>query len=122
MRYLPLIDADRRDMLAAIGVKSIDDLFAEVPQPARHQGLLDLPRAMGELEVERRLGAMAAKNTVAGAVPFFLGAGSYRHHVPAAVDVSRPVEIVRNRDLLAASLAERHFPPRLMRWRADGGS
>ena len=86
MRYLPLIDADRRDMLAAIGVKSIDDLFAEVPQPARHQGLLDLPRAMGELEVERRLGAMAAKNTVAGAVPFFLGAGSYRHHVPAAVD------------------------------------
>src|SRR6266513_2021715 len=65
---------------------SIDDLFAEVPQAARHDGLLDLPRAMGELEVERRLGAMAAKNTVAGMVPFFLGAGSYRHHVPAAVD------------------------------------
>jgi len=86
MRYLPLTDADRRDMLAAIGVASIDDLFTEVPQPAQHQGLLDLPRAMGELEVERRLGAMAAKNTVAGAVPFFLGAGSYRHHVPAAVD------------------------------------
>jgi len=86
MRYLPLTDADRRDMLAAIGVKSIDDLFAEVPQAARHDGLLDLPRAMGELEVERRLGAMAAKNTVAGMVPFFLGAGSYRHHVPAAVD------------------------------------
>src|SRR5256886_2387679 len=55
-------------------------------QAARHDGLLDLPRAMGELEVERRLGAMAAKNTVAGMVPFFLGAGSYRHHVPAAVD------------------------------------
>src|SRR5437879_4824738 len=86
MRYLPLTDADRRDMLAAIGVSSIDDLFAEVPQAARHDGLLDLPRAMGELEVERRLGAMAAKNTVAGMVPFFLGAGSYRHHVPAAVD------------------------------------
>jgi glycine dehydrogenase subunit 1 len=86
MRYLPLTDADRRDMLAAIGVSSIDDLFAEVPQAARHEGLLDLPRAMGELEVERRLAAMAAKNTVAGAVPFFLGAGSYRHHVPAAVD------------------------------------
>ena len=86
MRYLPLTDADRRDMLAAIGVKSIDDLFAEVPQAARHDGLFDLPHAMGELEVERRLGAMAAKNTVAGMVPFFLGAGSYRHHVPAAVD------------------------------------
>ena len=86
MRYLPLTDADRRDMLAAIGVDSIDALFAEVPEAAQHEGLLDLPRAMGELEIERRLGAMAAKNTVAGAVPFFLGAGSYRHHVPAAVD------------------------------------
>jgi len=86
MRYLPLTDADRRDMLATIGVGSIDALFAEVPPAAQHQGLLDLPRAMGELEVERRLAAMAGKNTVAGAVPFFLGGGVYRHHVPAAVD------------------------------------
>jgi glycine cleavage system P protein (glycine dehydrogenase) subunit 1 len=86
MRYLPLTDADRRNMLAAVGARSIDDLFADVPPAARHQGLLDLPRAMGELEVERRLGAMAAKNLVAGSVPFFLGAGVYRHHVPAAVD------------------------------------
>ena len=62
MRYLPLTEADRRDMLAAIGVPSIDALFADVPPAARHPGLLDLPRAMGELEVERRLGAMAAKN------------------------------------------------------------
>src|SRR6476661_2385743 len=86
MRYLPLTDADRRDMLAAIGVSSIDDLFAEVPRAAQHDGLVDLPRAMGELEVERRLAAMAAKNTVAGAVPFFIGGGVYRHHVPASVD------------------------------------
>jgi glycine dehydrogenase subunit 1 len=86
MRYLPLTDADRRDMLAAIGVGSIDALFAEVPAAAQHEGLLDLPRAMGELEVERRLAAMAAKNTVAGAVPFFVGGGVYRHHVPASVD------------------------------------
>ena len=41
---------------------------------------------MGELEVERALGAMAAKNVAAGSVPFFIGAGAYRHHVPAAVD------------------------------------
>jgi glycine dehydrogenase subunit 1 len=86
MRYLPLTDADRRDMLAAIGVPSIDALFADVPAVARHAGLLDLPRAMGELEVERRLSTMAAKNTSAGAVPCFLGGGAYRHHVPAAVD------------------------------------
>src|SRR6266852_9738801 len=86
MRYLPLTDADRTAMLAAIGAPSIDALFADVPDAARHQGLLDLPRAMGELEVERRLGAMAAKNLSAGAVPFFLGGGAYRHHIPAAVD------------------------------------
>ncbi len=86
MRYLPLTDADRTAMLAAIGAPSIDALFADVPDAARHQALLDLPLAMGELEVERRLGAMAAKNLNAGAVPFFLGGGAYRHHVPAAVD------------------------------------
>src|SRR6266545_3675861 len=86
MRYLPLTDHDRREMLAAIGVPSIDALFAEVPPPARHDGLLDLPRAMGELEVERRLATMAARNVAAGSVPFFLGGGVYRHHVPAAVD------------------------------------
>jgi glycine dehydrogenase subunit 1 len=86
MRYLPLTDADRTDMLGAIGVPSVDALFADVPVAARHAGLLDLPLGLGELEVERRLGAMAAKNTSAGAVPCFLGGGAYRHHIPAAVD------------------------------------
>jgi glycine dehydrogenase subunit 1 len=86
MRYLPLTDADRAAMRAAIGVPSIDALFADVPAPARLAGLLDLPLAMGELEVERRFAAMAAKNTGAGAAPCFLGGGAYRHHVPAAVD------------------------------------
>jgi glycine cleavage system P protein (glycine dehydrogenase) subunit 1 len=86
MRYLPLTDADRQAMLAATGVPSIDALFADVPVAARHEGLLDLPRAMGEMEVERRLGAMAEKNTSAGAAPFFLGGGVYRHHIPASVD------------------------------------
>jgi glycine dehydrogenase subunit 1 len=86
MRYLPLTDADRRDMLATIGAASIDELFADVPAPARRDGLVDLPKAMGELEVDRRLSAMAAKNVAAGSVPFFVGGGVYRHHVPAAVD------------------------------------
>jgi glycine dehydrogenase subunit 1 len=86
MRYLPLTDADRKDMLSAIGVHEVGALFADVPEAARHEGLLDLPLAMGELEVERRLGAMAAKNISAGSAPCFLGGGVYRHHVPAAVD------------------------------------
>ena len=86
MRYLPLTPDDRAAMLAAIGAKSIDDLFVDVPQAARREGFVDLPRVAGELEVERALGAMAAKNVAAGSVPFFCGAGAYRHHVPATVD------------------------------------
>jgi len=86
MRYLPLTPSDRQDMLAAIGAASIDDLFADVPPPARRSGLVDLPLAQGELEVERAISRMAAKNTPAGSVPFFVGGGIYRHHLPAAVD------------------------------------
>jgi glycine dehydrogenase subunit 1 len=86
MRYLPLTPRDRSVMLARIGVPSIDALFAEVPESARLDGLLDLPRAMGEIEVERAIGHMAALNIAAGSAPFFVGGGAYRHHVPAAVD------------------------------------
>jgi len=86
MRYLPLTPDDRSAMLAAIGVKSIDDLFVDVPKPAQRDGLVDLPRVAGEMEVERALSALAAKNVAAGSVPFFCGAGAYRHHVPATVD------------------------------------
>jgi glycine dehydrogenase subunit 1 len=57
-----------------------------VPPAARLDGLLDLPRAMGEIEVERHISRMAARNITAGSVPFFVGAGAYRHHIPAAVD------------------------------------
>jgi len=86
MRYLPLTDRDRAEMLAAIGVDSIDALFADVPQTARRAGLVDLPKAMGELEVERIISRMASRNIAAGSVPFFIGGGAYRHHIPAAVD------------------------------------
>jgi glycine dehydrogenase subunit 1 len=86
MRYLPLTAHDRAEMLQAVGAASIDELFAEVPPAARLAGLVDLPKGEGEIEVERALAAMAAKNLAAGAAPFFLGAGAYRHHVPAAVD------------------------------------
>ncbi|HWZ66654.1 MAG TPA: aminomethyl-transferring glycine dehydrogenase subunit GcvPA, partial [Stellaceae bacterium] len=86
MRYLPLTDRDRAEMLATIGVDSIDALFADVPHQARLDGLVDLPKAMGELEVERALWAMASRNLAAGSVPFFIGGGAYRHHIPAAVD------------------------------------
>ncbi|MFO1084037.1 MAG: aminomethyl-transferring glycine dehydrogenase subunit GcvPA [Reyranellaceae bacterium] len=87
MRYLPLTEADRRDMLAAIGTRSIDALFEDVPQSARlADKIAGLPDHQGELEVERAFQAFAARNVSPSSAPFFIGAGAYRHHVPATVD------------------------------------
>src|SRR4051812_16134214 len=85
MRYLPLTPEDRTAMLQTIGVRSIDDLFRDVPQYAR-RAVFDLPPHAGEMEVERILTALAGRNVAAGSYPFFCGAGAYRHHVPASVD------------------------------------
>jgi glycine dehydrogenase subunit 1 len=89
MRYLPLNDAERGDMLAQIGARTIDDLFSEIPELARARAaetLAGLPRHKGELAVERHLASLAARNLPASTVPFFVGAGDYKHHVPATVD------------------------------------
>ncbi|WP_235532822.1 aminomethyl-transferring glycine dehydrogenase subunit GcvPA, partial [Sphingomonas sp. Leaf412] len=87
MRYLPLTDTDRAEMLAVVGASSIDDLFVDVPEEARLDGAIrGLPGHASELSVERHMTKLARQNMVAGEVPFFLGAGAYRHHVPASVD------------------------------------
>jgi glycine dehydrogenase subunit 1 len=87
MRYLPLTRHDRADMLAVIGAGSVDDLFVDVPEAARLDGPIhDLPNHASEMAVERHMTALARKNVVAGEVPFFLGCGAYKHHVPASVD------------------------------------
>ncbi len=86
MRYLPLTTADRKAMLSVVGAKSVDDLYRDVPREAYLTTLVDLPMHAGELEVERQMGKLAARNVSAGSVPFFCGAGAYRHHVPATVD------------------------------------
>ncbi|MGH7032536.1 MAG: aminomethyl-transferring glycine dehydrogenase subunit GcvPA [Stellaceae bacterium] len=86
MRYLPLTEADRCAMLDVIGAASVEELFRDVPDRARLKAPLDLPAGMGEIEVDRALRQLAEKNLSVAAVPSFLGAGAYRHHVPAAVD------------------------------------
>ena len=87
MRYLPLRDTDRSAMLATIGATDIDALFADVPVEARLSGpIAGLPGHASEMAVERHMARLAAKNLSAGSVPFFLGAGAYRHHIPASVD------------------------------------
>jgi glycine dehydrogenase subunit 1 len=73
-------------MLGVIGVKHIDDLFVDVPKSAVLKDLVPLPKAQGEIEVHRHMQRLAEKNTPAGRAAFFLGAGAYRHHVPASVD------------------------------------
>ncbi|WP_227630731.1 PLP-dependent aminotransferase family protein, partial [Klebsiella michiganensis] len=75
---------DREAMLGVVGARSIDDLFADVPASAVLDGpIAGLPMHASELAVERHMTRLAAKNLAAGAAPFFLGAGAYRHHVPA---------------------------------------
>ncbi len=87
MRYLPLLDEDRAHMLKTIGVDSVDDLFTDIPKCARLENGLDkLPEHASEPCVEQHFSELAAKNINAGSVPFFCGAGAYRHHIPASVD------------------------------------
>ena len=86
MRYLPHSDADRQKMLADIGIKEIDELFRDVPPRAKLSEELDLPTHVGEMEVEKILREMAGRNLASSEVASFLGAGAYRHHLPAAVD------------------------------------
>ena len=87
MRYLPRTPADRAEMLGVIGAASVDDLFSDVPAEVRLSGpIAGLPNHASEMAVERHMTALAGKNLSAGAAPFFLGAGAYRHHIPASVD------------------------------------
>ena len=87
MRYLPLTSDDRSAMLAKIGVAAIDDLFVDVPAEALLPApVAGLPAHASEMAVERHMVKLAGQNLAAGAAPFFLGAGAYRHHVPATVD------------------------------------
>ncbi|PCK00619.1 MAG: aminomethyl-transferring glycine dehydrogenase [Zetaproteobacteria bacterium] len=86
MRYLPQTDKSRAEMLTAVGVDNVDALYVDIPSSSFVDGLVDLPNHQGELEVERALSAMAGKNIAASEVPFFLGAGTYFHHIPASVD------------------------------------
>jgi glycine dehydrogenase subunit 1 len=86
MRYLPQTQKARGEMLKTIGAKTVDDLFVDVPAKAFIKGKAALPDHQGELEVERYLGAFANENHAATQGPFFLGAGTYFHHIPATVD------------------------------------
>ena len=85
-RYTSATDADRQEMLRAIGVESIEDLFADVPAELRMERPLDIAPGMAEQEVFDHLAALAARNRDAESEVTFCGAGMYDHYVPALID------------------------------------
>ena len=84
--YVSATDSDRREMLATIGVQSIEDLFDDIPAALRLTHPLALDAPLSELEVYEELRALAARNTSTEDEISFLGAGMYDHYVPALVD------------------------------------
>ncbi len=86
MRYLPQTPENRTAMLQRIGVAGIDELFDDVPGSVMNADVGDLPDHMSEIAVERHFSGLARESMSPSSVPSFLGAGAYRHHVPATVD------------------------------------
>ena len=86
MRYLPHSPAERAEMLGVIGATHIDELFSAVPASALNSFDLGLPAHSPEFLVEAHMKALAGQNHAGADGPFFVGAGAYRHHVPATVD------------------------------------
>jgi glycine dehydrogenase subunit 1 len=85
-RYTSATDRDRREMLDAIGVESIEELFADIPERVRLRRPIELPPGRSEQEVYGELAALAARNRHCEEEVSFLGAGMYDHYVPALVD------------------------------------
>lgn len=85
MSFNPHTTEDRERMLSTIGVSATDDLFAPIPREFRYPHL-DLPPALTEMEAARHMAALADRNFVPDPEDIYLGAGSYRHYIPATVD------------------------------------
>ncbi|MCW5848654.1 MAG: aminomethyl-transferring glycine dehydrogenase subunit GcvPA [Anaerolineae bacterium] len=85
MNFIPLTDADRQTMLQAIGVTSIEDLFADVPSQHRFP-TLDLPPALAELDLQQHIADLAGRNLNLAEYACFLGAGAYNHYIPPVVN------------------------------------
>ena len=82
--YIPNTPAEQDELLSAIGVQNIDELFADIPDDYRNP-TLELPAPLSELEIQRELGELASRNRPLASGPSFLGAGSYHHFIPAIV-------------------------------------
>lgn len=85
-RYIPNTVEDQKEMLTAIGVESVEDLFADIPKTVRFEGNLNIPKAMSEYEITTYMSKLAEKNIRINDYSSFLGAGVYQHFVPSVVN------------------------------------
>ncbi|WP_431029838.1 aminomethyl-transferring glycine dehydrogenase subunit GcvPA [Lysinibacillus sp. LZ02] len=85
-RYLPMTEQDQKEMLETIGVSSIDELFSDIPEKVRFQGLYNIKEAKSEAALMKELSQLAAKNADTASNVSFLGAGVYNHYKPVIVD------------------------------------
>ena len=85
-RYLPMTEQDREEMLKAIGVSTVDELFADIPEKVRFKGEYNIKKAKSESSLTKELSQLAAKNADAANMHHFLGAGVYDHYKPIIVD------------------------------------
>jgi glycine dehydrogenase subunit 1 len=85
MRYLPHTDDDIAEMLAQIGLNSLDDLFAAIPDACRRARDLNLQEPLNEWELSERVGRLAKTMAISPAYKVFVGAGRYEHYIPAVV-------------------------------------
>ncbi|MBI3600916.1 MAG: aminomethyl-transferring glycine dehydrogenase subunit GcvPA [Nitrospinae bacterium] len=87
MRYIPNTDKDRKEMLASIGVKSVEEFFTYIPEALRQKAsLLNLPPSMTEPDILRHIREMGGRNADTESHISFLGAGAYSHYIPSVVD------------------------------------
>ncbi|MEI5908101.1 aminomethyl-transferring glycine dehydrogenase subunit GcvPA [Bacillus spongiae] len=85
-RYLPMTDKDQAEMLSAIGVESVDELFSDIPEKVRFQGEYNIKEAKPETSLMKELSTLAGKNADLKQYISFLGAGVYDHYIPTIVD------------------------------------
>ena len=97
MRYIPHTGDDKGAMLETLGYTSVDELFADIPQPARLESLLDLPPALSELELQEHMAELAENDQDSRHLVSFLGAGFYDRFIPAAI-----AQIVERGEFLTA--------------------
>ncbi|WP_098746038.1 aminomethyl-transferring glycine dehydrogenase subunit GcvPA [Paenibacillus sp. EZ-K15] len=85
-RYLPMTDQDQADMLAAVGAEKIEDLFADIPQAVRYNGVLPMSKRLGEPELLKHMRRLSDRNADFDRYTSFLGAGLYDHHIPVVLN------------------------------------